>query len=672
MRQRAVFWLWGMLTASLALAQDTKITVPLGWYSAEELAQALSSETRTVSVHPQLRQRVLLVHLRDRSFEEVRQLLRKGTGIRIEPTGARRWQLEWDPDVLRREQRWRQQVARELDKEIAQRMRNVLKLIPPLPAEHFAELMQVSKTFREMEYAYDEEDTERPLASAYRRKLQVNLDSLAIPFEVEKWARAIAELPDEIAPRLYLSDDELELKDKSDLRYRSVLSMASHTAFKYHAMLAVALMYQEPTLTVSALEAMENGMSVRAVSLARLIEVFPQIASLKSSSLELYGRIDDDEVEDEKRVFEDLWLIVRLTLQDGISITYDVVSDQESIERMPLSLPAMSHNEEESRERSSIVDRWLRLTGTEGRQYVEEARQATRTALQHPKLNAEFEVGKETLGVWSRWVYRWAEATDSEVVMLLCPPSDPIIRLEGNHKTTLARLYTERGNFESYWGYNLGDWGLRSHDDVLIVENLRNFVLRLYDYPLASLKRLMERYETLTYDDLREYYRSVTPEQNRWWMYGLRQWVFPPYRPIISEAVYPTESGVFAWAHLWYALAVLESLPEGKRNTILSEGAGVIQLEDIPPASRRSLTESVRMAQLYPVQGLVAFHPNYQVRAMWFEAYRPDARRGFMAVRIQRKRTGEGKEQLVLRTQADELHDPEYIFTFNSWRDSGD
>ncbi len=685
MRQRAVFWLWGMLTASLALAQDTKITVPLGWYSAEELAQALSSETRTVSVHPQLRQRVLLVHLRDRSFEEVRQLLRKGTGIRIEPTGARRWRLEWDPDVLRREQRWRQQVARELDKEIAQRMQELATQIPPLPAKYLSDLQRVGRAFR------DEVDcfrlfgevgdgshilTSEGIVECLRRKLETDLDKFQIPHELEQWARAMTKLPDYLDYDLTLQDisrNYPDLKMRADeLRFRELLYDGVFTLpnpiMYYHTILATALMYQEPSLRVSALEAMEQGMSVRTVPLAQILIAFPQLDSLRVTSVEWYSLSGDTSEEEQEQALENLRLAVRLTLYPEPDIVFAIVSGGESTWDRSLLRPRFIKPPTD--DPPPLVDRWLLKVGQEGRRYVNEAHQATERALQHPKLNTEFAVpsGMQSDHL-SKWVYLWAQATDSEVVMLPCPADDGMLKANTN-KTTLAQLYQSRDESQRYSGEDTRQWTLRMVDEVLLVENRRNFISRLHDYPLASLKWLIERCERLTYEDLRRYYRSVSPEQNRWWFLIPFQWEVPPFCTVKDSEGFQRDYGsLFTWGQLWFAMAVLESLSEPRRNEILASGGRLIRLDDIAPAARRQLTDWVRKSLINPEYGLVSYHPAYEIRERWREGRRWDGNSAFMEVRIERRRIEEGKERIILRSRTDFYGgDPEEVFTFSHWQ----
>jgi hypothetical protein len=120
---------WGMpstaATPDTAPTQDSKLLVefPLNWYSYPEIAQRLSVEGRTVKCAPNLQQCVALVHLKPRPWEEVVKLLSSGLEVRLRKTDENRWVLERDPQVVAREQRWRQQFRAYLVKEALQAVR---------------------------------------------------------------------------------------------------------------------------------------------------------------------------------------------------------------------------------------------------------------------------------------------------------------------------------------------------------------------------------------------------------------------------------------------------------------------------------------------------------------------------------------------------------------------
>ncbi len=88
-------------------------------------------------------------------------------------------------------------------------------------------------------------------------------------------------------------------------------------------------------------------------------------------------------------------------------------------------------------------------------------------------------------------------------------------------------------------------------------------------------------------------------------------------------------------------------------------------MEDIPPVAQRQLTEWARKSLVSSILDLDAFHPAYQVREKWLESYKEGARRGFLLVLLEQKRTSADKQMLNLRTTADTLFGAECVFTFN-------
>ncbi len=476
MRRTAIVWFWVSLCVLLAPAQEAKITLPLGWYSAEELAQALSNEGRTVSVHAQLQQRVFLIHLRERSFDEVRELLKDGTGVRVEQTGEKRWRLEWNPDVLRREQRWRQQVAQELDKQIAENMQEVLNRIPLLSEEHFSALLRASEAYSEQIRTSEFQS----LPDQYRRMLEVALDSLPLTPEVESWASKIAGLPENMRPLLFFMGNNPDLEAKADeLRYRTVLLMGASQVMNYHTILAVALMYQIPSLRVSALEAMEQGMSVRSLPLSLLLERVPQLAVLKPAITAEYNRF---QLPDEKKEpdLDNIQVVVRLTIENGQPhLTYSLIDPTRDLLRLSRRFPSTDRRKDPSEEPKSLADELLAFAGREGRRYGEESLKATQDALQHAQLTTEFKVPSEARSEpFSRWVYLWAKATNSEVIMLLYPLNDSQLRSERD-QTRLAHLYQQRSISRTYGNLDTHNWALRMRAGVLLIENRYSFIARL-------------------------------------------------------------------------------------------------------------------------------------------------------------------------------------------------
>jgi hypothetical protein len=87
----------------------------------------MSTEGRRIECARDLRQRLALIHLKPRSWQQARELLENALDVRFRKISdaENRWILERDPEVVRLERQRRERLASHLDKEGAQGMRRV-------------------------------------------------------------------------------------------------------------------------------------------------------------------------------------------------------------------------------------------------------------------------------------------------------------------------------------------------------------------------------------------------------------------------------------------------------------------------------------------------------------------------------------------------------------------
>jgi hypothetical protein len=154
--------LWGIVIGcwcalSLGVATAQQVEFPLEFYSFAEIAQRMSIEGRRIECARDLRQRLALIHLKPRSWQETRELLEKALDVRFRKISdaENRWILERDPEVVRMERQRRERLANHLDKEGAQGMR-VFRLlldksIPPEKVFEVAQEIQPDTTPSEAE-----------------------------------------------------------------------------------------------------------------------------------------------------------------------------------------------------------------------------------------------------------------------------------------------------------------------------------------------------------------------------------------------------------------------------------------------------------------------------------------------------------------------------------------
>ena len=123
--------------ASLSLATAQQVEFPLEFYSFVEIAQRMSIEGRRIECARDLQQRLALIHLKPRSWQQTRELLEKALDVRFRKISdaENRWILERDPEVVRMERQRRERLANHLDKEGFAELRLIQifldKTIPP-------------------------------------------------------------------------------------------------------------------------------------------------------------------------------------------------------------------------------------------------------------------------------------------------------------------------------------------------------------------------------------------------------------------------------------------------------------------------------------------------------------------------------------------------------------
>jgi hypothetical protein len=99
---------------------DSSVHVELGTYTFPELAQKLSTDGRTVTCAPSLRNRAALVRLNNRTWDDAVKILSAGLDVRFEHKEAAKesWEMSRDQDVAARERRWRRTLMNALRDEL--------------------------------------------------------------------------------------------------------------------------------------------------------------------------------------------------------------------------------------------------------------------------------------------------------------------------------------------------------------------------------------------------------------------------------------------------------------------------------------------------------------------------------------------------------------------------
>jgi len=110
------------LLVSLFAQEGEQITIPPQIMTYEQLARLLTTPERPVYAEDSLKRRAILIHLKDRSWDEARRLLEYGLELQIrqywDDEGNPYWLLERDPEAAKRDARFFDQYVRVVTQQI--------------------------------------------------------------------------------------------------------------------------------------------------------------------------------------------------------------------------------------------------------------------------------------------------------------------------------------------------------------------------------------------------------------------------------------------------------------------------------------------------------------------------------------------------------------------------
>lgn len=163
------------LLVSLFAQEGERITIPPQIMTYEQLASLLTTPERRVYADDSLKRRAILIHLRERSWDEARRLLEYGLELRIrqyqDDRGNPYWLLERDREVAKRDARFFDQYVRV----VTQQIQDDLKHYDALLAQP---LQSLQEAYRHPERS-DQGDSElasltldTPLPEDLRRKVE--------------------------------------------------------------------------------------------------------------------------------------------------------------------------------------------------------------------------------------------------------------------------------------------------------------------------------------------------------------------------------------------------------------------------------------------------------------------------------------------------------------------
>lgn len=639
----------GMFLWATVLAQQVEF--PLDYYSFEEIAQRMSVEGRRVDCARELRQRLAVIHLKPREWQQAREVLESGLDIRFRRTSEseNRWILERNPDVMRQEKRWREQLAayieRQRDRD-AKLFRQLLdknvsvdELIKTFMEEYLEEgivpenvsreelekqMRQAIETFRKMPvdlalrdwrafqrmrqrfiqflqkdtHNFDENDP----FGFYRQFMTDNPISIfGFSQEVLDWARrAATDERDETLKsfREMMSSMGASTPDDPQLLQMLMLNMLGDFAQGYGQAWARDAIVGQMHPPLTALEAIEQG----AVMREYVVTLTPEQLAWHLNDVE--GKIVP--LNSVTPVQAPVVGIARW-YHHGFFASYEFPEAQPD-EAFPFMSAGNIDDTISIRWERRGFKRTLERIAPELLRAYEKASETHAQFATQPSVNQPIKVSVSPRAPLVESVYRWAQEQGQEIVMEMFwrPNSN-----DQSNGSLAQRL--EDSSTPSL---------LEQRNGVWIVRCWTAFVERVRDYPYAAIRNLLR--SDYSYEAWRIFYRSVSPEQARWLM-SVSDFVCWSPRPQPDTRPPSIHTGSLGVA--WLILMILESLPPDMRerfwNPPADAPAPTLALAQLPLETRARLLQTLtlwRAALLTnsPLQG----RERFLLPSAWLERLR--------------------------------------------------
>jgi hypothetical protein len=586
--------LWGTVlgcwcAASLSLATAQQVEFPLEFYSFAEIAQRMSIEGRRIECARDLRQRLALIHLKPRSWQQTRELLEKALDVRFRKISdaENRWILERDPEVVRVERQRRERLASHLDKEGFAELRLIQifldKTIPPEKALEMAQELDPGFTLPEEQrkeaFQLIELMRELPLESALRswrahKRLQQrflnamrsddaelalteqSLAELGFSAAELQWAEQVAQGNDE-KWQLLMGSSESESPAQRKAQALFSLGMFAEGYLSAYSANTLLLRLQPP---LRARDAIEQGVVARVYDLASP----PELAAwfLNDFNGDQIPLSATDPVP-MRLLATARWGQLRYDYHLNIQPLDRERTEENTLSYLPQLRKSLALSPESAQKAFQRFDPDLA-------QAYQAAYERHKQLLQDPSVRAPFDNSARTL---ARMLYEWAQKHQAELIAEVYP--EPFV---------------SRGKTLADWLEKSSDpYLLERHDTVWVVRHWAAFVQRVPDLPLAALRDLLRTKGE--YADWRAFYQAITPEQARWLL--VSGFCHPPEVTRLSnQEVYPT---IDEFGKAWLFTIVLEQLPPALRSQLWEYADDkkplTVALATLPPNARVQLTQ---------------------------------------------------------------------------------
>ncbi len=639
-----ILGLWCAVTVAIAAAQQ--VDFPLGYYSFPEIAQRMSIEGRRIECARELQQRLALIQLQPRPWQQARELLEVGLDVRFRKISdaENRWILERDPAIARLERQRRERLANLIDTQEPPELRMFRIIIDKtIPLEKALEQLKQLTLADSPEIELDAQmiDTatgiirmarEMPFEAALQNwraytRLSQQLDyqrqenrwqltlkerslaSLGFSQAELEWAERMVKGDDPIARMLM--EGQAVSSDDPVLAQATMLQFLGEMTNSYRSTWALHALKQQMRPPLRALEVIERGVVARVYEMS----LPPELAA---------------------------WLLndtegarVPIGATQPVSMRLAAIADQAFV-GYGLSTRVIPLNPEERQESPlswfpefiRSFDFSPRAAARSFRRFdsaLADAYQAARERhlklLENPAVKVPLPAPNATQDNPHPW-YRWAQANRAEIIAEMYAP----LRFDRARGNTLAELL-ESGS-EPYL--------LERRNSVWIIRHWAAFWRRTEDLPHAALSALVR--SDYDYNAWRAFYRSVTPEQARWL-------VVAGYREV-PDFIFPkkpnTQLSYHRLAEAWLMMAVLESLPPDQRERLWNDAEDAptsVPLATLPPAARAQLAQIFNLWRdalaesgdtRWLIEESAAIVERLHLRRAvnrWWELYLPSARR---------------------------------------------
>lgn len=586
--------LWGTVlgcwcAASLSLATAQQVEFPLEFYSFAEIAQRMSIEGRRIECARDLRQRLALIHLKPRPWQQTRELLEKALDVRFRKISdaENRWVLERNPEVVRVERQRRERLANYLDKEGFAELRLMQILLDKnIPPEKVLEMAQeldpdftVPEEQRKEAFQLIELMRELPLESALRswrahKRLQQrflnamrsddaelalteqSLAELGFSAAELQWAEQVAQGNDE-KWQLLMGSSESESPAQRKAQALFSLGMFAEGYLSAYSANTLLLRLQPP---LRARDAIEQGVVARLYDLT----LPPELAAW------FLNDFNGDQIPLSATDPVPMRLLATAHWgQFGYDYHLNIQpldlkrTEENTLSYLPQLRKLLALSPESAQKAFQRFDPDLA-------QAYQAAYERHKQLLNDPSVRAPLDSTARTL---ARMLYEWAQKHQAELIAEVCP--EPFY----SRGKTLADRLEKSGD----------PYLLERHDTVWVVRHWAAFVQRVPDLPLTALRNLLRTKGE--YADWRAFYQAITPEQARWLL--VSGFCHPPEVTRLSnQEVYPT---IDEFGKAWLFTIVLEQLPPALRSQLWEYADDkkplTVALATLPPNARVQLTQ---------------------------------------------------------------------------------